>query len=285
MGASGWRLDVADELPDAFLDALAKRVKEKDPDALIIGEVWEDATNKFSYGVRRRYLLGEQLDTVMNYPWRTAIIDYIKDGDAALFYDRVSEILENYPPPSLCCLMNILSTHDTERIINAFGVQHEVPHHEAAHYRLTEEEYCRGKKRLMAATFLQFALPGIPSIYYGDEAGLCGFRDPYCRMGFPYGHEDVSLTAFFRTLGALRSAHRDDFSAPVDAFFVQGQSIVLMRGELIFVTNMGNCEENIKIESDFVIIYGAECLKKLENTITIPAQSYGILQKKPHKIQ
>jgi len=59
----------------------------------------------------------------------------------------------------------------------------------------------------------------------------------------------------------------------------------LMRGELIFVTNMGNCEENIKIESDFVIIYGAECLKKLENTITIPAQSYGILQKKPHKIQ
>ena len=97
-GASAWRLDVADELPDGFLEALRARVKATDPEALVLGEVWEDASNKHSYGHRRRYLLGRQLDSVMNYPFREAILDVLRDGNTARFFERIMAIVENYPP-------------------------------------------------------------------------------------------------------------------------------------------------------------------------------------------
>lgn len=279
-GASGWRLDVADELPDVFMDALRSRVKETDGEALIIGEVWEDATNKFAYGVRRRYLLGQQLDSVMNYPWRNAIIDFVKWGHAEGFKEQVLSIMENYPAPALDCLMNILSTHDTERIVNVFGVEHEVPHDEAADYHLTEAEYEKGKVGLMKAAFLQFVLPGIPSIYYGDEVGLTGFRDPYCRMGYPYGKEDTQLLSYFKALGELRKTYRKDFTAPLEAFSATGDTITFSRGELFFIANMGKCDENVKIESDFVTIFGCENVKIHEGLLTIPAGTFGVLCKK-----
>lgn len=279
-GASGWRLDVADELPDAFLDALRVRVKETDPEALIIGEVWEDATNKFAYGERRRYLLGDQLDSVMNYPWRNAIIDFIKWGNAKTFYEEVMSILEHYPAPALDCLMNMLSTHDTERIINVFGVDHEVPHNEAAAYQLTEAEYQRGKERFMRAALLQFALPGIPSIYYGDEAGLTGFRDPYCRMGYPYGREDAELLSYFKALGNLRTNHRQAFTESMTQFVVTEHTVTFCRGDLLFVCNMGKYDENVKIESEFVTIFKGEDIKIQEKMLTIPGGTFGVLQRK-----
>lgn len=277
-GASGWRLDVADELPDEFLDALRTRVKKTDPDALIIGEVWEDATNKFAYGQRRRYLLGAQLDSVMNYPWRTAIIDFIKHGDAASFRRDVLSILENYPAPVLDCLMNMLSTHDTERIINVLGVEREVPHREAAAFQMTAEEYQKGVEGLKKAAFLQFALPGIPSIYYGDEVGLTGFRDPYCRMGYPYGKEDQELLSYFKALGALRKTYREDFAAPLTDFAIGESTASFCRGKLLFVINSGKCDENVKIESNFVTIFGGENIKIQDEVLTIPAGSFGVLR-------
>lgn len=279
LGASGWRLDVADELPDGFLDALRNRVKQTDPDALIIGEVWEDATNKFAYGVRRRYLLGNQLDSVMNYPWRNAVIDYVKTGGAKLFCSRITEIMENYPAPVLNCLMNILSTHDTERIINVLGVTHNVAHSEAAEYHLTEEEYNRGKAGFMAAAFLQFALPGIPSIYYGDEAGLTGFRDPYCRMGYPYGREDFELIDFFQGLGKLREQYREDFSMPAECFAAGEHTVVFTRGALLFAINMGSYEEMVKLSSDFVTIYGGEHINFQNNMLALPEHTFVALKK------
>lgn len=279
-GASGWRLDVADELPDEFLDALCARVKKENPDALIIGEVWEDATNKFSYGVRRRYLLGDQLDTVMNYPWRTAIINYIKEGNAEKFRDEVLSIAENYPAPALNCLMNILSTHDTERIINVFGVENPVEHKDAAEYKLSPIEYNKGKEMLKRAAFLQFSLPGIPSIYYGDEVGLTGFRDPYCRMGYPYGREDVELFDFFKKLSQHRNQYRENYKKPLENFMVQNKAVTFKRGNLLFVINMGECEENIKITSDFVTIYGNESVFFEDETIKIYPFSFGILLEK-----
>ncbi len=279
-GASGWRLDVADELPDAFLDALRVRVKETDPDSLIIGEVWEDATNKFAYGVRRRYLLGKQLDSVMNYPWRTAVIDYVKHGDGTLFQERVLSILENYPSPVLDALMNILSTHDTERIINVFGVEHEVSHRDAAGYHLTEEEYARGVEKFKAAAFLQFALPGIPSIYYGDEVGLTGFRDPYCRMGYPYGREDLDLLSYFKELGLLRKTYKADFTEPLVGITAEDGVVSFSRGSLLFVINMGKCDRNITICKENVTIFGDKIDKNKENQYRIPAGQYCIMQKK-----
>ena len=121
LGASGWRLDVADELPDEFLDKFRKAVKEEKNDALVLGEVWEDASNKSSYGKLRRYLLGEQLDSVMNYPFANAVIDFIRNASAELFASRVMNITENYPKEVLDVLMNHLSTHDTMRAITALA--------------------------------------------------------------------------------------------------------------------------------------------------------------------
>lgn len=279
LGASGWRLDVADELPDAFLDALRERVKRTDPEALIIGEVWEDASTKSSYGVRRRYLLGAQLDSVMNYPWRSAIIDFIREGDAQRFCRCVYDIMEHYPAPVLDCLMNSLSTHDTERIINVLGVTHEVPHREAATYRLTEEEYDRGRNGFMAASVLQFALPGIPCIYYGDEAGLTGFRDPYCRMGYPYGREDFELIAFFQKLGHIRKQHRADFSAPAVCRAEGAHTVSVARGALLVVVNMGFYEENVNINADFVTIFGEKDIWFDGKQCCIPAKSFAVFKK------
>ncbi|MBR7178817.1 MAG: glycoside hydrolase family 13 protein, partial [Oscillospiraceae bacterium] len=120
LGADGFRLDVVDELPDEFVLRLKKRIREIKPDALLIGEVWEDASNKCSYGSRRRYFVDGELDSPMNYPFRTAIINFMrKIDDGRGFKDTVMSIVENYPPQVMACTMNLLGTHDTSRILTA----------------------------------------------------------------------------------------------------------------------------------------------------------------------
>lgn len=261
LGCNGWRLDVADELPDEFLDNLYKRAKTVDKDSFVIGEVWEDATNKFAYGERRRYLLGGQMDSVMNYPWRTAILEYVQNGDEKLFNDRLMCIMENYPPHVLQCLMNSLSTHDTLRAITYFGVEHDVHDNQKGAYRMTAEEYEKGKKMLIQATFLQFTLPGIPSIYYGDEAGLQGFRDPYCRMGYPYGKEDFEILEFYKALAKVRTKYRGDFTEPLKLYKMQGGMYAFCRGNLLCAINLGNEKQYIEIvNKEIMFEYGENTL-------------------------
>lgn len=204
-GASGWRLDVADELPDEFIDAIRTAVKTENPDALLIGEVWEDASNKISGGGRRRFLLGNQLDSVMNYPFRHAIMEFVLGGDGYDFTDRILTIVENYPKPALDTLMNNIGTHDTERIITALGVS-ETPNNRAEQSRfiMSDDMLNRGKTLSKIAAVLQFTLPGIPCVFYGDEAGLTGFRDPFNRAPYPWGNEDIDLVNFYKKLGELR---------------------------------------------------------------------------------
>ncbi len=258
LGASGWRLDVADELPDEFLDKLYKTSKKADKDSFIIGEVWEDATNKFAYGVRRRYLLGAQMDSVMNYPWRTAILEFVKNGDEKLFNDRIMSIMENYPSEVIHCLMNSLSTHDTLRAITYFGVEHDVPDEEKGEYKMTPEEYNKGKNMLIQATFLQFTLPGIASIYYGDEVGLYGFRDPYCRMAYPYGKEDVSLLEFFRKISKVRSEYKEDFKSTFELYDLKDGYYSFKRGSLICAINLGEEKQYIPAENKETILHFGE---------------------------
>lgn len=205
-GAAGWRLDVADELPDGFLEALRRRAKATKEDALVLGEVWEDASNKESYGHRRRYLLGQQLDSVMNYPFREAILVFLREGDGRRFGWRVLDIVENYPPQVLHSLMNHIGTHDTERVLTLLGGESLCGRGRSwqAVQQMTPEQRCRGLARLRLATLLQFALPGVPCIYYGDEAGMEGYKDPFNRRTFPWGREDAALTAWYRQLGAVR---------------------------------------------------------------------------------
>ena len=210
MGAAGYRLDVADELPDQFLDNLRARVKKCGDDKIVIGEVWEDASNKEAYGVKRRYLLGAQLDSVMNYPFREAIINYIKGMSSRDFQTGIMSIVENYPKPTVDVLMNFISTHDIERAINRFGGEScdDKSKDWMAERYLNDHEYWLGKSRLKAATALMFFLPGVPSIYYGDEAGLQGYKDPFNRRCYPWGHEDQDLIAFHKELARIRKAYR-----------------------------------------------------------------------------
>lgn len=206
-GISGWRLDVADELPDSFLDKICASVKSFDPEAALIGEVWEDATTKISYGVRRRYLLGRQLDSVMNYPFKDAILSYIRHGTATEFYNTLMDILEHYPEPVWGILMNSLSTHDVERAITALAgepAQGRGRDWQGKNNRLSPERYALGKKMFQLASVLQYTLPGIPCLYYGDEAGLYGYRDPLNRSCYPWGREDQELLQWFHDLGQIR---------------------------------------------------------------------------------
>lgn len=280
LGTSGWRLDVADELPDEFIDALRKRVKQNDKDALIIGEVWEDATNKFAYGIRRRYLLGRQLDSVMNYPWRSAIIDYIKSKNAKNFIDDILKIEENYPKPAIDCMMNIISTHDTERIINALGVETFVDRQRAKDYILSESELKKGTEGAMMAMFLLFSLPGIACIYYGDEVGLDGFSDPYCRKGYPYGKENFEMLDLIKSLSAVRKQYSDDFSYLIEDFDITGEVLTFSRGKLNFVINMSENDENITISDKFVIFCNTNETKIVNEILTIPKKTYAILAPK-----
>lgn len=227
LGASGWRLDVADELPDAFIQRLNRAVKQENPEAVIIGEVWEDASNKISYSQRRRYFQGHELDGVMNYPLRSAILAFLNGGTAEHFAETMECLRENYPKEVFYNGMNIISTHDTPRALTLLGIpESDFPSSKEARaaYILPEERLQSARNRLKLAAVLQFTMPGSPTIYYGDEAGVQGFEDPLNRRTYPWGAEDRDLLNFYRRLCHLRA-----------------ESMALSRGELRFCTR-GNAK-------------------------------------------
>ncbi len=206
-GVSGWRLDVADELPDVFLDDLRSAVKAENTEAVIIGEVWEDATNKFAYGQRRRYLLGDQLDSVMNYPFAEAVLNFVKYGAAEAFMNSVMAVAENYPPCVLHELMNHIGTHDTMRAITFLAGENAEGRDRTWQQQnniLPADKYEKGVQMIKLASFLQFTLPGVPSIYYGDEVGMQGMKDPFNRACYPWGNENKELYSWYKRLGEIR---------------------------------------------------------------------------------
>ncbi len=208
LGADGFRLDVADELPDEFLKLLYDRVKELNPDALVLGEVWEDASSKKAYNRRRTYFTNAELDSVMNYPFRTAILNFMRGWDSGRnLKDTVMSIVENYPPEVVAANMNLLGTHDTPRILTALVDDFDGSREEKAKRRLSRNNLTVARDRLMMASFLQYTLPGSPSLYYGDEALMEGYKDPFNRRTYPWGREDWEMVNHFKRLGRLRADH------------------------------------------------------------------------------
>ena len=228
-GASAWRLDVADELPDSFIEETRQRVKGFSSESVLIGEVWEDASNKISYDERRRYLLGDELDGTMNYPLRDLLLDYINytisAGGAA---EKLMQLKENYPEPAFYSALNLIGSHDRERIITAMA---------------GEQDYESAVRKVKVLSALQFALPGVPCIYYGDEVGLMGGTDPANRSGYPWKFENLDLGYHYRMLGLLYDEH---------PALANGSFELLSLGDDIFAfTRKGRdaagCEETILV--------------------------------------
>lgn len=204
----GFRLDVADELPDEFIKKLRERVKTENPEAVIIGEVWENASDKISYGIRRSYFQGEELDCVTNYPLGDAILLAAVGENVSEFVSVVKEQIDCYPKCVLNCLLNSISTHDTVRAINFLcGEEQPLTKDKMSGFRLSESAYKLGKQRLKLATLLQYTVYGNPCVYYGDEVGLQGNKDPFNRRTYPWGMEDSELLDYYRRLGEIRKNH------------------------------------------------------------------------------
>lgn len=282
LGADGWRLDVVDELPIDFVNLLIKKIKSVNKDALVIGEVWEDASTKVSYGELRPYLLGDQLDGTMNYPFMNAIIAYVRDGDEKFFKDTIQSVLENYPKETVYCLMNSLGTHDTVRIINALSDvrAHGWSKTHKLGYKLPDSEYEKAKKKLYLASVLQFTLPGIPSIFYGDEAGLQGFDDPINRRPYPWGSEDKEILAHYRKLGRIRRENRAVFSGGFNMRDENGLVAYERAGgddEILIAVNAGTDDKTLFINKEYTSLYNN---KEYKDVVDVPGGSFVILKKK-----
>ena len=207
LGVKGFRLDVADELSDDFIRAIRERLSAFDKTDLLYGEVWEDASNKIAYDKRKRYYCGRELDGVMNYPFRTAILEYLRDGktDSLAYY--IGEVMPNMPRETVPLQLNLIGTHDTARAITALAGEPENGRtvRELADVKMTREEYDVGARRLILAFLLSATFPGRPMIYYGDEVGMEGYKDPMNRMPYPWGMEDTTVREAYRAIAKLRA--------------------------------------------------------------------------------
>ncbi len=260
-GADGWRLDVADELPEDLLFDIKKACDAEKPGSLLIGEVWEDASNKIAYSSRRHYFEGKALDGVMNYPLRNAIISFVKYNDAHAMSHALTLLSRHYPHYSLMNAMNFLGTHDTERILTVLGGKECCGESgsQLAAMRMSNEELRLGKSRLRLAFALLVCCPGVPCIYYGDEVGMQGYRDPFNRRPYPWGNEDKELQEYFKETIKLRK------KIP----FKKGKTEVICaeNGILVFkrycssssvtcIFNANNYEKTLYINDEKIVIGG-----------------------------
>ena len=284
-GASGWRLDVADELPMEFMRELRAREKAVDPDAALIGEVWEDPSNKTAYGEVRCYCTGDTLDSTMNYPLRDAVMMFMRCRiDAAAFVRRVESMRENLPKQFFYSQMNLLGSHDKPRPLTVLAdVGDMEPERRFRRpFDLQPEAYALGKRRLMAAWQLICALPGMPCVYYGDEVGLYGMGDPFCRGTYPWGREDKEILASFRS-----AMHRRSKSAALRTGSMKliacGTDVVMVRREITHGKDVfGKAARN---EVVMLAINRAKEARWIEHggrTIQVPAESAVWLDSEKH---
>ncbi len=272
-GISGWRLDVADELSDDFLDRLRETAKKaSDGEAIVIGEVWENAAEKVAYGKRRRYLRGSQLDSVMNYPFRNGILAFVLQSDAEFLADVLKAIYSTYPKCVCDSLMNILGTHDTERILTVLGEGKEGSEESndvLAHKKLSAEEKEKAVKLLKIASSIQFTVYGVPSVFYGDEAGIEGYHDPFCRRTYPWGRENAELLEHYRALGDMRVNEAVLCDGEFYVEYANNAQIVYTRSsekeKITVIANMSNVSFEYRLNENYInIINKREYVGKVE---------------------
>lgn len=263
LGIDGLRLDVADELTDEFIELIRQAVKRNKEDGFIIGEVWK---NPMRMG--RGYLeSGKGMDTVMNYPLIDALIRYFKYCDVNKLSYIINDIINEYPKDTINTLMNFTSTHDISRIINILATSDFQEYGEWAwnpnssdlewcrNFRLSPEQYKRGRKVYEAYVFLLAFLPGILSIFYGDEVGLQGMGNLANRKPYPWGYRDKKILEFFRYIGQIRKKEVLLKEADLNVLDINDKYLMLERmgeEEKILVTvNRTNSEQQFPIPGEY----------------------------------
>ncbi len=279
MGIDGFRLDVADELPDEFIAGIKQALNNKNKTSILYGEVWEDASNKIAYDKRKKYYLGAELDGVMNYPVRTGIIDYILNKSVDALKYALTEVFPNMPKRIRDAAMNLLGTHDTERILTTLsGVGSSgYTNTELKDKRLNKHEYERAVRRLKAAYTINATLPGIPSIYYGDEVGMEGYSDPFNRRTFPWGKENRELLSHYVKIGKIRTQNEVYKEGEFELIHLSGSILIFKRyddkaNSYITVFNNSNEPVSLSFSSDVIDLTG-ECEGK---SFTIDSESASI---------
>ncbi len=283
LGIGGYRLDVADELPDFFLKKLRQSVKETNENAIIIGEVWEDASNKIAYSQRREYLQGYELDSVMNYPLKEGIIQYIKSGNGLDLLHCIRVLINHYPKQTLDCLMNILGTHDTSRILTVLGgiecKNKEEMACDWAYLPEKDKEYAINKLKMAAV--LQYTLPGIPCLYYGDENAMEGHIDPFCRRCFDWEHLNEDLINFYQALGKIRKKYQEIFKDGNFKQILTDDGLLYYKREkdgtsIYIYTNNSSKKYFLNVYAKYI-----DCItnKVFENILSVEPYSYKIFVK------
>lgn len=251
MGVYGFRLDVADELSDDFIGKI-KKTLSGGGESVLYGEVWEDASNKIAYDKRKKYYLGGELDGVMNYPVRVGIIDYLTTGKTDSLYYALTEIIDNSPKRILDAQMNLLGTHDTERIITVLGAESDakITNAQLVSKRMAPNELEVAIKRLKMAYTILATLPGIPTIFYGDEAGLEGYHDPFNRMPYPWGRENEELLCHYRKVGEIRRNSKVFSNGKFELHELADYLLVFSRksASTVYLTVVNNGKYEKKIE-------------------------------------
>lgn len=225
MGVAGWRLDVVDELPDEFLQELRQAIKSIRPDAVLIGEVWEDASNKVSYGKQREYFSGDGLDATMNYPFRASLLRFmLGKSESSVLHHEIISLYENYPRENFYATMNLIGSHDTVRVLTLLGEappEQSLKDSELRAFRLSSSARHLAVHRLKILSLVQMMFPGVPCIYYGDEAGIEGYADPYNRGTYPWGKEDSEIMDWYRRILRMRTEFETLTTGDFKSFFFE----------------------------------------------------------------
>ena len=287
LGIDGIRIDVADELTDDFINNIKTAIKRNKKDGFLIGEVWENAITKEKEGTQRKYLLGKGLDSVMNYPFTNAILKYVRFGDYQFFVDTIEQIVNMYPQDAINSLMNSLSTHDITRAITTLvgkGIEEENEliwdtkydrEWQIQNEKLTDEEYEIGEKVFKIASIIQYFLPGNSCIYYGDEIGMYGYRDPFNRKCFEWDKIGNNLNKFFANLGKIKNENDFLKNAKIE-ILIANEKILMFRRfegneEIIVIVNRTPNTVDLNLKN----IMKNQNIVLQENTTSEKLEAYG----------
>lgn len=241
LGVGGVRLDVVDEITDEFVQKIEKKVHEFGEDNIVMGEVWEDASTKMSYSERRQYFTKNELNSVMNYPVKETVLEYITTQNSKPLESTLRMLENNYPKTVKDNLMNFLTTHDTKRVFSEILNKNNDNEKEAILlYKI--------------ATTLIFTLPGVPSIFYGDEYGMLD-NDGSSRGCFDWEHYKNEIYDWFLKLTKIRKL----------SVFKDGEINILYSGNgkfafertgenerVVVIANVSSSPFDINIKGEFV---------------------------------